>query len=335
MKKGRARFFFALLFLFALPQLGRGFDGVGIVKKNVADVRSSSGSAPSAHTYDPLEETQLLYNERVVVLEKTATAYRIEAIEQSEFSHQNAWQGYPGWVEASAICLKCKKNVPNFVVIAKEAALYPKPEKNNPVSVLSMGTRIYSTEETRNGFWQIITVEGKKLWIEQDAVRLMTSVPEEFMRQRILSAAAQLLGAPYFWGGRSAHLSDENVVSSVDCSGLTNLAYRTAGIDIPRDALEQWMTANKVTPDELLPGDLIFSAPIRYAQKISHVGLWLGEGKILEAPQSGEFVRVTTFKEKYGINFDDWDGIAPLKEHKIYLGSYFPLANSPQVHIAE
>jgi hypothetical protein len=73
------------------------------VQVPVADVRSKTVPHNGSYEYDPLQETQVLLGEHVLVYEKRNGWARIECPEQPEFTHHNKWEGYPGWVQASAL----------------------------------------------------------------------------------------------------------------------------------------------------------------------------------------------------------------------------------------
>ena len=93
------------------------------------------------------------------------------------------------------------------------------------------------------------------------------------------------LGQPYVWGATGP--------DSFDCSGLTQTAYRAAGIALPRVASDQWYAGPPVPLGDLQPGDLLFwaSDPTNPAS-IHHVAMYLGNGQMVAAPHSGAFVRV-------------------------------------------
>lgn len=75
-------------------------------------------------------------------------------------------------------------------------------------------------------------------------------------RQAVVERGKQLLGAPYFWGGRFAYQGDP--FASVDCSGLVSLLYRTEWIELPRDAHDQFLISAPREGAELQVGDLAF-----------------------------------------------------------------------------
>lgn len=107
----------------------------------------------------------------------------------------------------------------------------------------------------------------------------------------VLQFAKAELGQPYVWGGSEP--------GGFDCSGLMQYIFDKAGIKLPRTAEAQYNATRHVTPGEsLLPGMLVF---FREADGvIGHVGLYLGEGKMLDAPHTGANVRVETIPTQIG-----------------------------------
>jgi cell wall-associated NlpC family hydrolase len=98
-----------------------------------------------------------------------------------------------------------------------------------------------------------------------------------------IAFAAQQLGTPYLWGGTGP--------GGFDCSGLVQAAYRSAGIVLPRVAQAQFDAGPPVSGDStVLPGDLLFfgSGP----SGVDHVGVYVGEGEMIDAPHTGALVRI-------------------------------------------
>ncbi|MDT0347280.1 C40 family peptidase [Streptomyces litchfieldiae] len=93
-----------------------------------------------------------------------------------------------------------------------------------------------------------------------------------------IAFAEQQLGKPYVWGATGPN--------SYDCSGLTQAAWRAAGVEIPRVTWDQVNIGTTVSRDELLPGDLVF-----FYDDISHVGLYTGDGMMIHAPKPGDIVK--------------------------------------------
>ena len=80
-----------------------------------------------------------------------------------------------------------------------------------------------------------------------------------------------------------------------DCSGLTMRAYQAAGVSLPHSAAMQMRYGKRVDRKDLMPGDLVF-----FGQPVSHVGIYLGGGKMVDAPRSGARVRVESFGNSFG-----------------------------------
>jgi len=99
-------------------------------------------------------------------------------------------------------------------------------------------------------------------------------------RSGIVRTAEQFVGLHYLWGGLSRW--------GYDCSGLTWAAYRAHGITIPRDADAQFAAGEPVSLAQMLPGDLLFyEHPV-----VGHVAMYIGGGKMIEAPNSRSEVRI-------------------------------------------
>jgi cell wall-associated NlpC family hydrolase len=97
-----------------------------------------------------------------------------------------------------------------------------------------------------------------------------------------ITFAAQQLNTPYLWGGTGA--------GGFDCSGLTQAAYRRAGVTLPRVAQDQFDTGPTLTADATVePGDLVFFGTGTSA--VDHVGLYVGAGEMIDAPFTGALVR--------------------------------------------
>ncbi|MET7731027.1 NlpC/P60 family protein [Streptomyces sp. NPDC005402] len=94
-----------------------------------------------------------------------------------------------------------------------------------------------------------------------------------------VSYAYAKLGSPYVWGATGP--------DAFDCSGLIQAAYRSAGISLPRTTYAQIDAGRRVSRSELLPGDLVF-----FYSGISHVGLYIGNGQMIHAPNPSAPVRV-------------------------------------------
>lgn len=99
--------------------------------------------------------------------------------------------------------------------------------------------------------------------------------------QSAISAATSKVGSTYVWGTSGP--------STFDCSGLTSYAYRQVGISLPRSSRAQFSMGSSVAKSDLQPGDLVF-----YYSPVSHVGIYIGNGKIVDAANPRSGVRITT-----------------------------------------
>ncbi|MFJ9891020.1 NlpC/P60 family protein [Streptomyces sp. NPDC091287] len=96
--------------------------------------------------------------------------------------------------------------------------------------------------------------------------------------EKVLAFARAQIGKPYVWGASGP--------SSYDCSGLTQAAWREAGVTLPRTTWDQVEVGTRVATSDLLPGDLVF-----FYDDISHVGIYKGDGIMIHAPKPGANVR--------------------------------------------
>ena len=101
--------------------------------------------------------------------------------------------------------------------------------------------------------------------------------------KKVLDYACAQLGDPYRWAGSGP--------STFDCSGLTMMAWKQAGVSLPHSSQMQATFGTKVSPDELRPGDLVF-----FRSSLSHVGIYVGKGLMLHAPRTGDVVRLAPMR---------------------------------------
>ncbi len=99
----------------------------------------------------------------------------------------------------------------------------------------------------------------------------------------VVSIALQYLGVPYVWGGASP--------SGFDCSGLTMYAYAKVGVYLPHNAAMQYGMGTPVARSQLAPGDLVFF------NGLSHVGMYIGGGRFVHAPHTGDVVKISSLSE--------------------------------------
>lgn len=153
---------------------------------------------------------------------------------------------YQGWIQEKQLCEISEEQF--NAMKGKTPYLINKPVVEHNCLLLTMGTPLYEPHP--------------------DAVLM----PSEFHPELLVDYAKRLLGAPYLWGGRMA--------MGLDCSGLTKVCARLAGLVLPRDASQQVREGELVYfLQETLPGDLAFFG--EEDGHITHVGIVMGNEQII------------------------------------------------------
>jgi len=161
-------------------------------------------------------------------------------------------------------------------------------KKANFVTDLVLGDLFEVVDESK-GFLKIKIPDGRTGFVKKSECRSWldwTSGKPNV--QAIMSVARQLMGVPYLWGGTSC--------KAMDCSGLTKTSYFSQGVILARDASQQVRYGEHPdfeNLDALQPGDLLFFG--RNVGRVTHVGMYLGQGKYIHA--SG-LVRINSIDPK-------------------------------------
>ena len=204
--------------------------------------------------------SQLLYNETYTVLDSTKEWVLIQT--EDGPSTDSETYPYQGWIQTKQFCEIGEEEF--NALKGKTPYLINKPVVQHNGLLLTMGTPLYEPHP--------------------DAVLM----PAEFHPDLLVDYAKRLLGAPYLWGGRMA--------MGLDCSGLTKVCARLAGIVLPRDASQQVKCGDLVYfLQETQPGDLAFFGD--EDGHITHVGIVMGNEQIIHC--SGQ-VRID-FLDQSGI----------------------------------
>jgi len=112
-----------------------------------------------------------------------------------------------------------------------------------------------------------------------------------YMREELIKTANSFVGLPYLWAGSSSD-------TGFDCSGLAMTVYQLNGFDLPRSSQQQFEAGTPVERSDLLEGDLVFFATTG-RDKVSHVGIYIGEDRFIHAPGKGKNIRMDYLGRSY------------------------------------
>jgi len=112
-----------------------------------------------------------------------------------------------------------------------------------------------------------------------------------YLREEIVKTARSFIGIPYLWGGNSPE-------TGFDCSGLVVACYQLNGLNLPRTSQEQFQMGTPISRSSLAKGDLVFFAASG-GKKVSHVGIYVGDGCLIHAPGKSKMIRVDSLSGQY------------------------------------
>jgi len=226
----------------------------GVVNVSVANIYEASN-------YQSQVVTQGILGEQVKIMEL-----------QSQFSLVELPDTYTGWISNYQLAEEVIGISGEPVTIRQHwIHIYQDSKTSSPVvRDAVIGSRLIKTG-AENEWLRVILPDGKSGWIHESATG---SFPAD-VQEGIKALAGEFLGYPYFWGGRSP--------KGFDCSGLTQTVFGLLGVKIPRDSWKQQQAGKFITnePTNARAGDLYFFAEDK--NRITHVGIAMGDGKILHA----------------------------------------------------
>ena len=227
-------------------------------------------------------ETQALFGEPVRILAQRGSWTRIAVVDQPTPRDR---QGYPGWVPSRQLSASTSfgRLLTGRIAVVTRPTTWLHGELG-PLE-LSFGTRL-PVVGVSGGNVIVATPPGPTARLPSSDVGMYRSAGAISLPSgpELVATARMFLGVRYLWGGASAF--------GLDCSGLMNLIYRARGLVIPRDADPQALAGRLVTQRALQPGDLVFFATEPPSRAITHVAMGVGDGRILESPNSAGAVHI-------------------------------------------
>jgi cell wall-associated NlpC family hydrolase len=231
-------------------------------------------------------ESQALYGQPVEVLERRGAWARVVLPTQPS---PKAPGGYPGWIPAAQLVESAPSDAPTEIVVKRRTAwAHAAAALDSRVIQLSYGTRLPVTGRSGRAV-SVLGPDGRTLWVSAKRVKVVAvgAPSRRPTRKAVVAEARRFLGLPYLWGGTSGF--------GYDCSGLTHAVYAQLGITLPRDATPQFAQGRPIAArGALRKGDLVFFR--NSAGSLHHVGIYIGRGRMIHSPRTGQPVQVATIR---------------------------------------
>ncbi len=265
-----------------LPDMALGEQRYAIVNNSVANLRSEGRHAAEL-------ATQALLGTPLKVLKTNGDFYLVQTPDH-----------YLSWVDHGGIKLMSLKDYERWlgseklIYMQTYGFVFSDKKREKKVADLVLGNMLKINDQDEEVYFvefpdgRTGLVDKKEAMLLSDWLGKLQPGPE-----LIEKYSRELMGVPYLWGGTSA--------KGLDCSGFTKTVYLMNGFIIPRDASQQIFAGKVVDPDlnfeGLEKGDLMFfgnKATPDKKQKVTHVGIWLGNGEFIHASKQ---VRVSSVNQ--------------------------------------
>lgn len=275
----------------------------GVVSLSTAFLRN-------APDYEAPLETQALMGSTVEV---TGEQGYWKSVSLQNPSYE-AWVTDLGIVEMSRDDFEEYSSSPKYICTAMQSRVFSRPSPRSSClsdlvagDILRKGISRKGSIASRGRFVPVLVPDGRQGWVLSRDVEDLGewAASSSLTPESIMKTACNFLGTPYMWGGNSSKY--------VDCSGLVWMVYFLNGAILPRNASQQAHLGMDVALNDAAPGDLMFFGTAASADKperISHVGIYLGDGKIIHASQ---VVRIGSVRP----SDDDYIGRQPVRVRRI------------------
>jgi gamma-D-glutamyl-L-lysine dipeptidyl-peptidase len=272
--------------IMTFPDKRLGDSTYALVSVSVANIRTKPD-------HDNEMASQALLGTPVRVLKRRGSWYLIQTPDQylgwtiDRIVRMNR-EGYRQWCER-----------PKVIATAAFGFTHVAPDKESDnVSDYAVGC-LFALKGQKDQWFEVEYPDGRVAFLPKDEAAEYSSWLSQAADapDRITRTAKRFLGIPYLWGGTSS--------KGLDCSGFTKTVFFLNGTLLPRDASQQFLVGEPIDTSNglalLKPGDLVFfgsKATTEKPQRVTHVGLYLGEGKFIHAPgaASAPGISVNSFR---------------------------------------
>ena len=297
----------------------------GWVSGEYITLKSNSGNDSSGNSSFKATVTASVLNVRSgpstndIVISKINTGTEVEVLEES-----NGWykvklkNGQVGWASAQYLSTNStsdnqessNEDSSNEVNISKTGIVKADVLniRSNPGTNNSIIGKLYNGESItvlseQNNWYKIKKSNGQIGWVSAQYISLNNDQQDSSNEatdenidkaDKVVALAEKQIGKPYVWGAEGP--------DSFDCSGLVYYVYKEAvGINLPRVSRDQYNVGTYVSKENLKPGDLVFSST-NDAGTITHVGIYVGDNKMIHSPNSGKNVEKVDLSNNYWKN---------------------------------
>jgi cell wall-associated NlpC family hydrolase len=280
--------------MWAAPDQVRPLDAPSLAKPVDMDAWLASMSTEDRLWLVGRLVTQALYGDPVTIVESAGDWTRVVAPRQPSSLDP---RGYPGWLPTAQLTATppATGTGATAVVTRPASTLRDLDDPEQTVMELSFNTRLPVLASDPTGV-TVATPNGGRGRLARTDVSI-DDTPPTATGEEVVRTAQQFAGVAYLWGGTSG--------PAWDCSGLTSAVYAVHGVVIPRDADDQAAAGSPVDKDDLRPGDLLFYATGPDRESIHHVGIYVGEGRMIQAPATGRTVETVPI-DRPGLASEFW-----------------------------